>query len=188
MKNARIIKAQLGREPRGVLKVERRCRYGYPKVIKVYPLLMKNRGGTPETKASFEIFPTLFWLTCPTIVAQISQLEHQGCIKELERIIAEDRDFRRNYHQDHRRYVEERWQILKDEDKHFLKERGLAYVLKKKGIGGIADWDKVKCLQLHYAHYLARDNIIGRLLDEQFTIRECHFTDVICDNLGTEEL
>lgn len=179
MEDKKVIARQLGREPRGLLSVEQRCRYGYPKVIKVYPLLKRGRA----SQASFEIFPTLFWLTCPIALQQISQLEYAGYIKKLEELIQKDKGFRDKYHEAHRSYIEERWQILKEEDKEFLKKNDLASSLLKRGIGGIKDFNRVKCLHLHYAHHLARDNIIGRFLEENFSLGECSPGNVYCTEL-----
>ncbi|MDY6895845.1 MAG: DUF501 domain-containing protein, partial [Thermotogota bacterium] len=46
-----IIEKQLGRCVSNVLTIEKRCIYGYPQVIKSFPL----KDGKP--------FPTLYWLT-----------------------------------------------------------------------------------------------------------------------------
>ncbi len=160
-----VIQGQLGREPRGVLAVERRCRFGYPQVIKVYPLL----NGAGEAC----LFPTLFWLTCPALVEGLSQIEGQGCIKELEKRVAEDEELRHGYYQDHRTYIAERWSALSELDRARIEKGELAEALRKRGIGGIADWDRVKCLHLHYAHHLARGSAIGRWLERRFLIEEC---------------
>lgn len=172
-RDLRIIAQQIGREPRGVLSVERRCRWGFPQVIKVYPLLREG--------PRWEIFPTLFWLTCPTLIKQLARLEHQGYIEKLEQLIAEDRRLGKGYHRNHREYIEERWATLTEDDRRFVEERGLAEALKRRGIGGIADWDKVKCLHLHYAHHLARGNVIGRWLEAHHDLKECPPEQVICE-------
>ena len=156
------IEAQLGRRPRGVIAVERRCPAGHPQVIKVYPLIEK------------EPFPTLFWLTCPGIIRQISRLEHEGWIEHLERLIKEDQGLRRRYHRSHRAYIQERWETLSEEDKRCIEEQGLREVFQRRGIGGLRDWDAVKCLHMHYAHFKAREeNPIGEWIEERFEIREC---------------
>lgn len=164
-----VIERQLGRPPRGVMEIERRCRWGYPQVIKVYPLLH----GEP--------FPTLFWLTCPTLIEQLSALEQRGYIKERERLLAEDEQLRQEYQRNHRDYIAERWAALGEEDRALVEERGLASALKERGIGGIADWERVKCLHLHYAHHLARENVIGRWLENRFQLKECAPEQIICD-------
>jgi hypothetical protein len=170
-----IIRRQLGRPPRGVIAIERRCRWGYPQVIKVYPLLHGEGEAFP--------FPTLFWLTCPALIEQLSALEHRGYIKELEKQLAEDEELRQEYYQNHRDYIAERWAALTAEDRALVEERGLASVLKERGIGGLADWDRVKCLHLHFAHHLARENVLGRWIENHFPIEECSSERVLCDGL-----
>ncbi len=171
----RILRSQLDREPRGLLGIERRCRFGYPQVIKVYPLLKDN--------ATIEPFPTLFWLTCPTLIEQLSRLEQRGYIKAVERALAADERLRQEYHEDHRRYLAERWAALSPEDRALAEEHGFAAALRAGGIGGIADWDRVKCLHLHYAHHLARGSAIGHWLESRFQLEECPSGRVVCQGL-----
>ena len=168
-----IIRRQLGREPRGVLSVERRCRFGYPQVIKVYPLLKDD--------AKVELFPTLFWLTCPALIEQLSRLEHRGYIKRLEQLLASDDRLKHEYYQNHCDYIAERWATLTEEDKALIEREGLLEALKERGIGGIADWNRVKCLHLQYAHHLARGNAIGRWIEDRFPLVECPSGQVFCE-------
>ena len=156
-----ILAEQLGRPPRGVRAIERYCSTGHPQVIRVYPLM----DGRP--------FPTLFWLSCPALVLQISRLEHQGVIEKLEQMIESSLRFRFSYHDDHRVYIEERWAELSQRDQRWVEREGLTSVFRERGIGGLQDWDKVKCLHMQYAHHQARENVIGRWMDEHFTIRPC---------------
>lgn len=159
------LRRQLGREPRGVVRVERRCPAGHPLVIKVYPLVRRGE--------AFEPFPTLFWLTCPRVVEQVSRLEHRGWIARLEARLRRDLALRNALREDHRRYRQERWETLTPEDRARLEARGWAQALRERGIGGIADWDHLKCLHLHYAHHLARGNAIGRWLEVRVPIALC---------------
>lgn len=157
-----ILEEQLGRRPRGVRAIERRCPAGHPQVIRVYPLIDEKP------------FPTLFWLTCPSLIGQIARLEHQGWIERLEQLIERDPELRARYLRDHRAYIEERWRELSPEDREWVIERGLAPVFRERGIGGLRDRTKVKCLHLHYAHHQARgENVIGEWLVEHFEIVEC---------------
>jgi uncharacterized protein len=72
----RVVAGQLGRPPRGRWKAIARCRYGWPQVIAVAPLL---EDGTP--------FPTTFWLTCPYLVEAVSALESAGQAAEFTRLL-----------------------------------------------------------------------------------------------------
>jgi hypothetical protein len=176
--NARIVEQQIGRTPRGFLKVESYCQYGYPKVIQVYPLLREGE--------KFEPFPTLFWLTCPIIVEQISRIEEERAVDALEKELSENPALQAEYERDHRCYASERFALLKPEDKAFLAERGLIETLRDRGIAGIQDLHYVKCLHTHYAHHLARGSLIGRLLEEHHAIVECNPKQVRCHSLSSK--
>ena len=155
------LREQLGREPRGVRAIETRCPVGHPQIVRVYPLV----DGEP--------FPTLFWLTCPSLVRQISQLEHQGLIAKLEGLIAQDDDLRAGLFENHRAYIAERWNELSAGDQQWVRDQDLSDVFLERGIGGIFNWETVKCLHLHYAHHLARSNVLGAWIDEHFEIEDC---------------
>jgi hypothetical protein len=156
-----ILEVQLGRPARGVQALERSCPVGHPQVIRVYPLL----DGRP--------FPTLFWLSCPALIRQISQLEYQGLIEILEGQIQRDRRLREHYHENHRDYIRERWAQLTQSDRCRIETQGLSRVYLRRGIGGLRDWSRVKCLHMHYAHHRARQNVIGQWLEQNFTLEPC---------------
>jgi hypothetical protein len=156
-----ILEQQLGRPPRGVRAIERFCPAGHPQVIRVYPLI--------DAKP----FPTLFWLSCPSLVQQISRLEYRGVITTLEQLIQDDASFRADYHKNHRAYVQERWEQLSPEDCLWVQTQGLRSAFLTRGIGGLQDWNQVKCLHMHFAHHRARESVIGRWIEEHYTIREC---------------
>jgi hypothetical protein len=67
-----------------------------------------------------------------------------------------------------------RWELLTERDRAMCEDAGGEYVdaLKIRGIGGYHSDAQVKCLHVHYAHYLATggDNVVGawvqELLDE----------------------
>ncbi len=167
-----IIERQLGRPPRGLINTEVRCPWGYPAVIRVAPLLKEDE--------RIEPFPTLFWLTCPILREQLSRLEEQGVIGQLEAEIARDSELQARYAEDHRRYAQERFSLLSREDQELLRRRGWLAALRDRGIAGIADFRTVKCLHAHYAHHLARGSVIGRWLEERFRFVWCPAEDIRC--------
>lgn len=167
-----IIERQLGRPPRSVRGVEVRCPWGYPAVIRVAPLL--------KDEAEIEPFPTLFWLTCPIVVEQLSRLEERGVIDLLEEQIQQNEDFWKNYTEDHRLYAQERFALLSAEERKLLEERGWLESLRDRGIAGVADFRWVKCLHAHYAHHLARGSAVGRWLEEYFQFSWCPADNVRC--------
>ncbi|MFC2079030.1 DUF501 domain-containing protein [Candidatus Bipolaricaulota bacterium] len=163
-----IVAAQIGRSPRGQFAVSVRCSYGYPEVICVHPVLQ----GKP--------FPTLFWLTCPFLAKEIDHLEAAGWVKRLENRLTESTDLRSAVHQAHQRYCRQRDDLLSIEDRAALEADGTIGGLTERGIGGISDWDRLKCLHLHVAHELADENPIGSMVLSMLPARECSPKQVIC--------
>ena len=155
------LERQLQRRPRGVRAIEVRCPSGHPLVIRVHPLIDEKP------------FPTLFWLTCPSVIAQISRIEHLGHIQKLESILKDHPEMMKRYHDNHRSYIEERLRQLSAGEKSHAKSQGYLKVLEQCGIGGIRDWNTIKCMHLQYAHHLARENEIGEWIDENFQISLC---------------
>lgn len=167
-----VIARQLGRPPRGLVGVEVRCPWGYPSVVRVAPLL--------KNEQEIEPFPTLFWLTCPILVEQLSRLEEQGVIGLLEEQIERDAELQKSYRQDHLRYAHERFSLLSPEDQKLLADRGWLESLQDRGIAGVTELQSVKCLHAHYAHHLARGSVIGRWLEERFQFYWCPPDNVRC--------
>lgn len=172
-----IITAQIGRDPRGLLEISFRCGYGYPAVIKTRPLL---RGDD-----DFQIFPTLFWLTCPYRVENISRIESEGLISELEDRLHESEKLRNKYFKQQEEYVKERNGLLSREEEEFLERNDLEGTLRK-GIGGIEERWHVKCLHMQLAHQLARKNVLGRILQKEYELGDCPSDRVICSTLTGE--
>ena len=168
LEDKRIIASQIGRDARGVIGIPRRCAYGYPQVVTVYPLL----GGKP--------FPTLYWLTCPFLHHEIAALEADGMIGQIEREIAASPKLTEQVVRAHRSYIKQRRRLLLRDDLAYLKENGMLPTLMQRGIGGIADFSRIKCLHLHVAHALVAENPIGQVVLESLRKQECPPGKVIC--------
>ncbi len=176
----RIVRRQIGRRPRGMLRVESRCAFGYPVSISVAPLVPPRGGRGPR-----EPFPTLFWLTCPALVEEVSRLESAGVIAGLEEEATADPDLATRVRADHERYAAERIALLTGAAREEAQRRGLVDVLRDTGVGGCRDHRSVKCLHAHYAHHRARGgNAVGGLLDGRHGPRECVPGAVRCDAFG----
>jgi len=65
-----VVERQLGRTPRALARIARRCPFGRPAVTEQAPF---DEEGHP--------FPTSFWLTCPHLVAAVSRLEAAGGVE-----------------------------------------------------------------------------------------------------------
>jgi uncharacterized protein len=91
-----VIAVQLGRAPRGLLRVAHRCPCGLPDVAETAPRLPD---GSP--------FPTLFYLTCPRASAAVSKLEAAGLMRDMTARLA-DQALRDRYESAHRDYLARR--------------------------------------------------------------------------------
>lgn len=155
-----IVARQIGRDPRGECDVVSRCRHGFPRVLRVPPIV----DGEP--------FPTLFWLTCPFLCRAVGALEAAGWVGRLEAHVAADGALRDALSRAHERYVAERTGLDPGD------------VGVKGGIGGIADRSRLKCLHLHVAHALARQNPIGELVLAMLDEASCPPGKQICSLLA----
>ncbi len=132
---------QLGRVPRGVVRVGHRCPCGEPDVVTTRPRLPE---GTP--------FPTLYYLTCPRAAAAIGTLESSGLMREMEGRLAEDPVLAAAYRAAHEAYVAER--------------DALDSVPEIAGVSAGGMPSRVKCLHVLAAHALAAGPGVNPLGDE----------------------
>ena len=125
-----VVKAQLGRVPRGTLAIAARCACGNPTVVTTAPRLPD---GTP--------FPTMYYLTHPGAVAAASTLEAIGTMRELQELLGEDEDLAAAYRAAHEQYLAERCAIDDVPEIHGISAGGMP--------------DRVKCLHALVGHSLA---------------------------------
>jgi uncharacterized protein len=156
-----IIEEQLGRPPEGLQEIVYRDSKKAPVVLRVTSIVR----GKP--------FPNMYWLSDKTLCKAIDKIESHGFVKELENLVIPfDEELKMKLKQNHLQYIEKRWS-------YFVKEHNLDSILpvyqdslKEKGIGGLSKFDRVRCLHMHYAHYLVDGNSIGELLEEKFNLRQ----------------
>lgn len=174
----KIVRKQLGNDPRGLLDIPVRCRYGYPVVLTTKPLI--------RDEGEFEVFPTLYWLSCPKRVEEISRIESDGYVRKFEEEIASDPCLKGEYREAEERYLEAQRSLLTEEDREFIEEKGLGGALSR-GIGGIESDEHLKCLHLHLAHQLASKNVLGRLIQERFDLGDCSEDRIRCKEFRGEK-
>jgi uncharacterized protein len=158
-----LIAEQLGRTPRTRVAVAARCPAGHPSVITCYPLRREGDRVVP--------FPTLYWLTCPRLCAQVSHLERDGAIAAIEAELARSPILRAGLLRDHEDYIAQRWAVLSPADRLLVANQGLLDTFQSRGIGGMSNRAAVKCLHLHLAHHLVSGNAIGRLIVSRYGLR-----------------
>jgi len=155
-----IIRAQIGREPQGIVKIAARATNGVPLVLQMRSIV--------DNKP----FPTLYWLCSKDLHKAIGTIETQGWVKQIELRIQEDEVLKAQFYANHQQYVQKRNEQMQSEDKALIAERGFSELFERYGIGGISQWDKVRCLHMQYAHHLVDGNVIGQLLDEEFELNK----------------
>ena len=143
----------LGREPRGLREVPVLDKDGQPAVIRVAPLV----DGKP--------FPTLFWLVDPELCYRIDQAEASGLIQHFQGRVDGDDVLRAAMTADHQDYISLRNQYMDDAERQSLQDLGYYEILQTRGVGGIADFTRIRCLHTWYGAHLVKANTIGKLLD-----------------------
>ena len=111
-------------------------------------------------------FPTLFWLLDPDLCYRIDQLEASGLIKQLQQRIDQDTAVQAAMGNDHRAHIQLREDYMSPQVRQRLHELGFSEVLKSKGIGGIADYSRIRCLHTWYGAHLVVPNTVGAMLDD----------------------
>jgi len=124
------VAAQLGRDPRGVVRVAHRCPCGSPDVLMTRPRLPHG-----------EPFPTVYYLTCPRVTSAIGTLESSGLMRELEELLESDPEVAAAYASAHESYLADR--------------EALEEVPEIRGISAGGMPTRVKCLHVLAAHSLA---------------------------------
>lgn len=149
------IQEQLGRPPRGILEISSRCPSGHPNVVKTEPRL---DDGTP--------FPTLYYITCPRVAAQIGTLEASGLMREMSARLGEDQDLLAHYTRAHESYLAERESI------------GHVPEIARISAGGMPS--RVKCLHVLIGHSLAKGPGVNPLGDEALELLGDWWTGSSC--------
>ena len=144
----------LGRAPRGLEDVPVLTREGDPAVIRVSPLV--------DDKP----FPTLFWLVDPDLCYRIDRAEAGGLIKQFQRRIDGDPALQASMREDNLAYIRLRESYMDEALLRRLDDLGFSGVLASKGIGGIGDFSRIRCLHTWYAAHLVVPNTVGAILDE----------------------
>lgn len=135
-----VMRAQLGREMRGVMEIARRCACGRPAVVRTLPRLP---GGTP--------FPTSFYLTLPSLTLELSRVEASGRMAELTAELEDDAQLAADYRRAHERYLARRAELGEVEEIAGISAGGMP--------------TRVKCLHALAGQALAEGDGINPIAD-----------------------
>lgn len=145
--DVKAVQRQLGREPRGAVRVAHRCPCGAPDVVETAPRLPD---GTP--------FPTTYYLTCPRAAGALGTLESSGLMRQMNERLAGDEGLAAQYADAHQDYLRRR--------------EALAAVPELTGISAGGMPSRVKCLHVLAAHALAAGPGVNPLGDEALAALE----------------
>lgn len=165
-KDLASIERQLGRTPAGEFVVTSYTPNGEVQVIQSRPFM----NGKP--------FPNLYWLVCEKLKYAIDRIEAAGWVKRLEEeILVTNEEMKKSLIIDHYRYMKERWSLAQESDFKSIESVNLLKPLASTGIGGISDFERVRCLHMHYAFHLAQGSTLGAWLDQNFQLGEIYRGD-----------
>ena len=150
----------LGREPRGLRAIPVADARGEPLVIRVASVVDEKP------------FPTLYWLVGAELCLRIDRLEAAGWIARLQDRVDASAALQQAMQDDHDRHREARSRFLSDAERQLLSEKGMQAALDERGIGGISEPTRIRCLHTWYAAHLVTPNTIGQLVDELLTESE----------------
>jgi hypothetical protein len=140
-----IVAGQLGRPPHTMSAVAARCPFGFPAVVEDLPY---DDLGRP--------FPTLYYCTCPTLVAAVSRLESDGGVARWTARLAAEPGLARSAADAAADSAVRRIDLARAHELTML-DRGASL---GSGVGGVNDLLAVKCLHAHVAHALARPGYV----------------------------
>lgn len=155
-----LIENQLGRTPRGLSGIAYATQAGVPVILQMQSLV--------DDKP----FPTLYWLCSRDLYQWIAEIETAGWIKTIEAELQTDESLRETYMAQQQAYCRTRREAMSPQIRQRITELGFDELFDRYGIGGIAQWDKVRCLHMNYAHHLVGENVIGQRMDEAFGLKQ----------------
>ena len=135
-----VVAGQLGRTPHAMSRIVARCPFGSPAAVETLPY---DAGGRP--------FPTLFYLTCPTLVAAVSRQESDGGVQAWSARLAAEPALARAVAVAAMAARRRRRELVRRYDLKMV-DGGASL---STGVGGVGDVRAVKCLHAHVAHALA---------------------------------
>ena len=135
-----VVRGQLGRRPHELQRIAARCPFGYPAAVEDLPYDAKGRP-----------FPTLYYLTCPTLVAGVGRLESAGGVRAWTARLEVDPALARSL-REAAAVTRRRRRTLALRLGRPMADGGASL---RTGVGGVHDVRAVKCLHAHVAHALA---------------------------------
>ncbi len=143
MDDRAFVERQLGRPPRAFRRVAARCPNGTPAVTEQWPY---DDAGDP--------FPTMYYLTCPHLVAAVARLEAAGGVERWSAAVDDDPELAAELE----RATDEQRRLRRKAAGGTVGLDGGASL--ELGIGGSGNPRRLKCLHAHAAYALANPGYV----------------------------
>ena len=143
MDDRALVERQLGRPPRAFRRVAARCPNGTPAVSEQWPY---DDDGDP--------FPTMYYLTCPRLVAAVARLEAAGGVERWSAAVDDDPELAAELE----RATQEQRRLRRKAAGDTVGPDGGASL--ELGIGGSGNPRRLKCLHAHAAYALANPGYV----------------------------
>lgn len=143
----------LGRKPRGLRAIAVTDVNDDPIVIRV------------SSVVDDKPFPTLYWLVGAELSLRIDRLEASGWIARLQERVDMTPALQVALREDHVLHKRLRADYMTAEERDFLYASGMQKAFDGRGIGGIADSSRIRCLHTWYAAHLVAPNSVGAMVD-----------------------
>src|SRR5690554_3663444 len=119
-----IIKYQLGREPENIGGIAVFCPFEKPAVLLTLPY-----------SREYGVFPTIYWLSCPYLVKEVSRLEDKGLIREYTVMLEKDCTLKERLMVAHQDYRLARMKLLSNTNRRYLSnKKPILEVLCESGV------------------------------------------------------
>jgi len=155
--DTKAVAALLGRSPRGLKSIAIRANNGSPVVIQVSSLV--------EDKP----FPTLFWLVDKQLNYALDRIEAAGFIAQCQVRVDASTALQQELAAQHQAYIDLRQTLTSAEERQTLERLAFTAPLERRGIGGIENFTRIRCLHTYYAAHLVAPNSIGDMVEQYWS-------------------
>ncbi|WP_279245769.1 DUF501 domain-containing protein [Candidatus Litorirhabdus singularis] len=165
--DSELVAELLGRSPRGLKSIAIRADNGSPVVIQVSSLVDEKP------------FPTLFWLVDKQLNYAIDRMEAGGFITLCQARVDASTTLQQELAAQHQAYIDLRHSLTSPEEQNTLENLGFSAPLQQRGIGGIQNFSRIRCLHTYYAAHLVVPNKVGDMVDDYWLAEGISFSHLV---------
>ena len=92
-------------------------------------------------------------------------MEAAGVIGLLQQKLDAEPIYQHQLADAHRAYIQLRSCLMTDDERRRIQRLGFESVFEQRGIGGIENFNRIRCLHTYYAAHLVSPNLIGQWLE-----------------------